>query len=709
VRRLSWLTPGMAVPVAAVVLSAALFLFEPLPLQVLRNAVFDQYERWHPRPYEAVPVRIVDIDAESLKRLGQWPWPRTRIADLIERLRRAGAAAIGFDVVFAETDRTSPASMAAVWHLPEELRRRLGELPDHDEAMAQALRGGRVVLGFALKRTGTGDTVPARPFRVVDLGASPLPFLNRFETAVTSIPVLEKAAAGDGALTFVPDSDGVVRRVPIVVRLRDQVLPSLIAEMLRVAQGQRNYVVRTTSRSGLQEVRIGSIAVPTTARGEMWVHYTRAVPDRYIPAWQVLAGDVPPARLEGRVILVGTSALGLMDLRSSPMGMLIPGVEAHAQALEQILAGQYLQRPAWAGAIEAMVIVIGGLAIGITALRVGALLSAGVAVAMLAAVAGGAWIAFVDHGVLLDPVTPALALLVTFMLGSIVHHVTTERRQRWVRAAFSRYVSPNRVDYLVDHPGQLELGGHRRECSFVFTDLAGFTGLMEHTDPAAAVALLNTYLDRMVAIAFRHGGTLDRIVGDAVAIMFSAPVAQPDHRRRALTCALEMHAFATRYARDLNARGVPFGHTRIGVHSGEVIVGNLGGTTMFDYRALGDAVNTAARLESVNRHLGTLVCVSEATLSGCPDAVARPVANLVLKGKSKPLMVYEPVIAVDGERPQHDQAYEDAYTLMQRHHPLARRAFADLARERPQDPLVQLQWARLEAGEQGDTIVLDEK
>jgi adenylate cyclase len=705
------LTLGKLVPFAAVAVGALLFLFEPLPLQILRNAVFDQYQRWHPRPYQAVPVRIIDIDEESLKRLGQWPWPRTRLAELIDRVQEAGAAVIGFDVVFAERDRTSPQSMLATWNPPPDVRRRLESLPDHDEIMAQALRRGRVVLGFAVERAGSPARLPARPFRVVNAGESPLPFLHPFGSAVTSIPLLEGAAAGNGALTFIPDSDGVVRRVPLMVKLGDEAVPSLVSESLRVAQDQRNYILKTSPEKGvgLQEIRIGGATVPSTPKGELWVHYTRPVPERYIPAWKVLAGEVPAQQLAGHVLLVGTSAQGLMDLRFSPMGTIIPGVEAHAQALEQILTEKYLQRPAWAGAIEALIIVVGGALVGVVALATQALVSAGVIAVLLLAVGWGAWFAFTSQGLLLDPVTPALALLITFILGSVVHHMTSERQQRWVRDAFSRYVSPNRVDFLVNNPGQLELGGRRQECSFVFTDLAGFTGLMEKIDPNEAVSLLNAYLDKMVGIAFENGGTLDRIVGDAVAIMFSAPVMQPDHRARALKCALEMHAFATRYSADLAAKGAFLGKTRIGIHTGEVIVGNFGGSTMFDYRALGDAVNTAARLESVNKHLGTTVCVSAATLSGCSGTVARPVGHLVLKGKNEALMVYEPLVGEGGEALQRDIAYEAAYDLLQRQDPGAREAFERLAQERPQDPLVRLHLQRLHAGEHGDTIVLDEK
>lgn len=701
---------GWLVPIVAVLLGIGIFLFDPLPLQVLRNNVFDQYQRWQPRAYQQVPVSIIDIDDESLARLGQWPWPRTQIADLVGRLQSAGAAAIAFDVMFAEPDRTSPGAMLRVWRLDTELRQHVARLPDHDAVLARTLARGGVVLGHALTRQGRPARHFATPFRVVDLGASPLPFLHAFKGTVAALPILQDGAAGNGAISFIPDSDGVVRRVPLLLRMGDQAVPSLAAEALRVGQGARNLMVRTTEEAGagLQAVRIGALDVPTTAQGEVWVHYTRPVAARYLPAWKVLAGQVPAERLGGHILLVGTSAQGLMDLRFSPLGGMIPGVEAHAQALEQILAGDYLSRPNWAPGLEALGILTGGLLVGFLGLSTGALLSAAAAAIALAVTGWGGWYAYSQHGLLLDPVTPGLALLLIFILTSLHHHASSERRQRWVKQAFSRYVSPNLVKHLVDNPGQLELGGSRRECSFIFTDLAGFTTLMEKLDPAEAVSLLNHYLDNMIRIAFRHEGTLDRIVGDAVAIMFSAPVEQADHRQRALRCAREMHRYASQYAREANARGIPFGATRIGIHTGEVTVGNFGGTNMFDYRALGDPVNTAARLESVNKQLGTLVCVSEATLAGCPEVVARPVGKLVLKGKTQPLAVYEPVIPEAGEALP-DTDYEVAYLHMALNDPQALEIFERLATERPDDPLVRLHLERLRGGQGGDLIVFTQK
>jgi adenylate cyclase len=704
----------MLVPLLAVLIGATLLLIDPPLLQTLRNSVFDQYQRAHPRVYQPAPVRIIDIDEESLTRIGQWPWPRSRIAELVVRLRQAGVAATGFDVLFAEPDRTSPKAMLDIWQLPPSTQRSIASLPDHDDLLAAALAPGGVVLGIALERQGTrGATLPDDKYRYVMMGESALPFAHAFASAVPSLQKLGSAASGNGVMTFVPDSDGVVRRVPMLLRLGDTLVPSLAAEVLRVGQGAQNYMVRTsdTPGVGMTEVKIGQFTVPTTSAGESWVHYTKPVKERTIAAWRILAGEVPDAELQGNLLLVGTSAQGLMDLRFSPLGGVMPGVEAHAQMLEQVLTDSFLQRPAWANSIEALTIIIGSMALGILGLVTGALASAVMTLVVIAGIIWAGWVAFVDYQLLLDPVTPAVGIFTAFLLSSLMHHFSSERSQRFVKQAFSRYVSPNLVSYIVDHPTELELGGKRQECSFIFTDLAGFTSLMEKIDPADAVALLNAYLDEMIAIAFQFNGTLDRIVGDAVAIMFSAPVHQPDHRQRALNCALAMQRFATKYTHDLQAKGIPFGHTRIGIHTGEVIVGNFGGSTIFDYRALGDPVNTASRLEAVNKHLGTRVCVSEATLSGCTGVVTRPVGQLVLKGKSKPLMVFQPIhegLEIPGA-PLTDPQYADAYALLTQDPIAARAAFEQLAMERPTDPLVRLHLRRLQDNQIGDLIVMTEK
>lgn len=710
-----WRLALYAVVLLAIVVSGtALLLADVGGLKTMRHAVFDQYQRWHPRPYADTAVRVIDVDEETLARLGQWPWPRTRIAQLLRSLQSAGPAAVGFDVVFAEPDRTSPEQMADIWELPATQRAALLALPSHDALLAQAIAGSPVVMGFSVvaqaPKSGAGQALSI-PARYVQMGPSPLA-LHRFDGAVPALPALTAAAAGNGALVFLPDNDGVVRRVPLVLRVKDALVPSLAAEMLRVGQAQPNYVLRTAPEGGaLQELRVGQIVVPTTAEGEAWVHYSREAPRRTIPAWTVMEGKVPASELAGKLILIGSSAHGLMDLRFSPLGTVIPGVEVHAQLLEQALTDGFLYRPHWATAAEVLVLVFGCLLVGVAAFAFTPGIAATLAFAVMALLLGGGWRAFTAHQLLLDAMTPVLAVAVAFVVPSLLRYHHTEQRRRWVSGAFSRYVSPNLVAHILQHPEQLELGGRRQVCSFVFTDLAGFTRLMEKIEPAKAVELLNAYLDRMVAIAFEHQGTLDRIVGDAVAVMFSAPVQQADHQQRAFDCAVAMQRFATNFAQAQQRAGVPFGRTRIGVHSGEVTVGNFGGSVMFDYRALGDAVNTASRLESINKKLGIHLSVSQDTLQACRSAPVRTVGNLVLSGKSEPLRVFHPWNdALEGEPDLQAIAdYESAYALLAQQPDDALAAFEALATRYPDDSLMRLHRDRLRRGERGDVLHFADK
>lgn len=698
--------PNVLICLTVVLACLAVFLWQPLPLQNLRTALFDQYQRWQPRVYQDVPVRIIDIDEQSLQRIGQWPWPRTQVAALVERLQAAGAAVIVFDVLFAEADRTSPEALMRSDDLPAALVEQLAALPRHDARLAAAIARSQVVLGFALERKPSSAGLPLSRFGLVELGGPVLGHLPAFQGAIRPLSLLEQAASGSGTLTFRPDSDGVVRRVPLLVGVDQAVRPSLVAEALRLQQRAAHY--RTlTGAAGVERIDIGRLSIPTTAEGELWVHFSRSHGPRTVPAWQVLAGQAPAA-LTGSIAIVGTSAQGLQDLRFSPLGGIIPGVEVHAQALEQILAGSYLQRPGWAIAVEALSLVLGGLLVCLLALRLQALVSALLVLGLLVGLNAAAWYAFSSQRLLLDLFTPALGLALVFIAASLIRHMAAEREQRWIRQAFSRYVSPNLVKHLVENPGQLTLGGQRQTCSFVFTDLTDFTEMVERKEPEAVVSLLNAYLDEVIAIAFRHEGTLDRIVGDAVAIMFSAPLAQPDHCARALACALEIHHFARRYVAELQARGVRFGQTRIGVHSGEVVVGNFGGSTIFDYRALGDPVNTTSRIEGLNAHIGTALCVSEVIRQQCPQVPMRPVGEVLLKGKRQPLRVFEPLQAagIGGER---DDLYEAAYRLLADDAAGAREAFELLHEQRPDDGLVAFHTGRLRAGERGDSFVMTRK
>jgi adenylate cyclase len=701
----------------AVLGAALVLLVVEAPLVVtLRHAVFDAYQRAHPRGYTPVAVRVVDVDDASLARFGQWPWPRTALADLVARLHRAGAAAIAFDMAFPEPDRSSPAQAFAPWRGEPLVEGLVGRLPDHDRVFADALRRAPTVVGFILGPEPRASEPPLAKAAFAVAGDDPRRFVPIARSAVVSLPELQRAAAGNGALNRAPSRDGVERRLPLLLELGETLYPTLTAEALRVAAGAESYLVKSSGASGESRfggstgvvlVQIGERRVVTDPQGTMWLHYGGPAPERTIPAWRVLAGELSEGDLPaGSVVFVGTSAPGLQDLRLNARGERVAGAEIHAEAAEQILQGTYLIRPDWARAAELLFTAAVSLALIGLVLRFGATWAFAVGT-----LAGGScylasWLAFTRGRLLLDPTVPSVTALAIYLVCSLSRQLRTERDKRWIRKAFQSYISPNLVRFLIDNPGELNLGGERRECSFVLTDIMGFTTLVERNAPDAVIALLNEYLDGMVAIALRHEGTLDRIVGDAVAVMFSAPVAQPDHATRAVACALAMDRFAQGFAGRKRAEGVALGRTRIGVNTGWVAVGNVGGQELVDYRALGDAVNTASRLEGANRALGTRVLVSGATAGACPGFLGRPAGTLILAGKSEGVDAFEPLTAAEAAAPA-AAAYRRAFALLAGRDPAAEAAFAALAAERPGDPLAAFHLARLRAGESGTMIALE--
>lgn len=703
-------------PLMILAVAVAVSFREPLFLTDLRDRVFDSYQRLKPRVYRPTPVRIVDIDEESLARIGQWPWPRTRVAELVDRLRDQGAAVIAFDMVFAEPDRTSPSRVIPLWEDLPELQQWARKLQDHDDVLAAAVLGGGVVTGFALTDT-TGQYSPAVKAGFANAGEDPRPFMPHYSGAVRTLTAIEALAAGNGALNVTVDHDGVIRRVPMVVRLGDAIYPTLAAEALRVAQGARSYVIKSAgasgeeslgTRTGIAAVRIGAFEAPTDKHGQMWVYYSNPAAERFIPAWKVLQGEVEREEVEGFIVLLGSSATGLQDLHATPLRISMPGVAVHAQIIEQLIHGEHLSRPDWASGAERLLMILLGVLVVALGYRIGPLWTACIGGAAVVGACVISWYAFTRYELLLDPVFPALSVLAVYLVFSLLRHLQSDQQQRWVRRAFSSYVSPKLVEQLVENPKHLKLRGERRELTFVFTDLAGFTALVECSEPAVIVPLLNDYLDGMIRIAFEHDGTIDKIVGDAIHLIFGAPVAQPDHAARAVACALELDAFADAYATQKRQEGVPLGETRIGVNTGPTVIGNFGGEQRFDYTAHGDAINTAARLESVNKYLGTRICVSGHTAELCPDFQGRPAGTLVLKGKSQGIGVFEPLPAavMASER---IAAYLDAFERMKHNDPSAENAFAALVERCPEDRLAAFHLKRLRSHETGVTVVMADK
>ncbi|MDD4911990.1 MAG: adenylate/guanylate cyclase domain-containing protein [Sideroxydans sp.] len=713
--RLAMWLMRFALPLAVIVAALAIQFADPQFRARIRENAFDQLQSLAPLSYrDELPVRVVAIDDGSLSGIGQWPWPRTVLADLIDRLTAMGARVVALDMVLSEPDRTSPEQVAAFWPKQRALQDTLRHTLPHDQVLAQSFARSRIAIGFPIEPVAVSATLPPAKARFLSYGGDAGAWLPHYGGGLASLPQLTAAAVGSGAISLEPGSDGVLRSVPLLYQVRDTLYPNLGLEALRLFGSFDNLALQVAAPAtgkvpGIVGVGLGEDAfLPTTPDGQVWLHFRPLAPERYVSAQDVLAGKVDAGKIKDHIVFVGATAKGLGDNIYSPLGELIPGIEGHVQLVEQLLTGDTLLRPAWENDLVAATLLLTWLALWWLLARFRPVWSVLLTVAVVAGLLGlSVWL-FTAQQLLLDPFYPALAVSVLFVAMMVPRYLQTEWEQRWIRDAFSRYVSPNRVKHLQENPHELALGAVYRECSFVMTDLEGFTPLMEKYAPDMLANLLNEYLEGMIQIAFRHDGTLDRIVGDAVVVMFSAPLVQPDHAARALACALEMDVFSRDCARRQREQGIPFGRTRIGVNTGNVLIGNFGGKTMLDYRALGDPINTAARLESINKQLGTHICVSAATVAQCVGFLGRPSGRLVLKGKTEAIVTYEPLTLEQMGHPNIVE-YLDAYALMEAGSPDAQEAFRQLAEHYPDDPLAVYHAKRLAAGEQGSTVVMTSK
>jgi len=615
----------------------AMRMTEPAAFQRSELAAFDILQRHHPRTYEPDLVRIVDLDDATLQRVGQWPWPRTRVAQLVQRLVQLEAAVVAFDIVFAEPDRTSPAQMLPLWSEQgesEALATELARLADHDVVLAEAFATGRVVTGFVLM-DHAGGHVPPPKAGVSYAGDDPAQFLPDLLGAVSNLAVLDAAAEGSGSFSIPwPESDGVYRRVPLLFRSDETLYPSLAGEAVRVATGGTSYLVKASNASGtrafgeatgISAVRIGrELVVPTDSVGRAWIHYSDPAPERYVSAWQVLEGTVNPELLRGHIVYIGTSAEGLKDLRATPVNPAMPGVQLHAEITEQILTGHFLLRPDWQKGAELLATLLVGLLLIVSLPRLGAAWCAGIGVVALAAVTGFSVWAYVEKQWLVAPVYVGAAVLGVYTTGSLAAFLRTEGEQREVRSAFGRYVSPAVVAQLADHPEDLRLGGQAREMSLLFCDVRGFTTISEQLGPEELTQLVNRFLTPMTRVILQHGGTIDKYMGDCIMAFWNAPLADPDHARDACAAALamegELAGVNARLAADRKEGAAPLPPLRIGIglNTGQCCVGNFGSDQRFDYSVIGDEVNLASRLEGQSKTYGVTTVVGDGTRQRLP-------------------------------------------------------------------------------------------
>jgi adenylate cyclase len=629
---------------------AALRITNPLPLQELRVRVFDLFQVLHPREATQRPAVIIDIDEKSLKSIGQWPWPRTRIADLITRLTDMGALVIAFDIVFAEPDRMSPGIAADTFRdLDDATRAKLRALPSNDEILANAFRKSRVVLGESGLPFAVAQQPGAQlPVGIATLGGDATPYLLNFPGLLRNVPTLEQTASGRGLFTIRAERDGIVRRVPIVMQAQGAIMPSLTLEMLRVVSGSNTVLIRT-DHAGVQSAAVPGFVIPTDRNGQLWVHFAPHDMARFVSASDVLDGRVPAERIAHHLVLIGTSAVGLLDSKTTPIDPVMPGVEVHAQVLENVLTNSVLTAPNYAIGVELFTAFLFGVVIIWLAPTLNPLLLLGAGAAIVALTVGASWYSFVQYRLLFDFTYPLISSGLVYLTLLFSNYISEQAQRRRIRSAFGQYLAPALVEQLAQSPEKLVLGGEEREMSILFSDVRGFTTISElyKDDPQGLTALMNSFLTPLTNAIIEHKGTIDKYMGDAVMAFWNAPLDDASHELNACEAALEMlrrvdtlNSQREQQAGETGQRFIPI-KVGVGINTGKCVVGNMGSDLRFNYSVLGDPVNLASRLEGQSKSYGVPIIVGSKTASGLRDKFAvLELDCITVKGKTEPESVY---------------------------------------------------------------------
>jgi adenylate cyclase len=623
---------------------------DPLPLHELRVRTFDAYQVVKPRQVTQRPVVIIDIDEKSLSRFGQWPWPRTRVADLVQRLTDLGAAAIAFDIVFAEPDRLSPGVVAETLRdLDEESRVKLRALPGNDQVLADVLRRAPAVLG----ESGLPKFVPQPDLKLpltglATLGEDPRPFLLKFPGLLRNIPVLEEAAPGRGLFTIRTERDGIVRRVPMIMEAQGDLMPSLTFEMLRIVTKSDTILIKA-DEAGIKSVAVPGFEVPTDRNGQLWVHFSRHDPARYVSAADLLEGRVGPDVISRKLVLIGTSAVGLLDVKTTPLDPVMPGVEVHAQVLESALTRTVLSQPNYAIGAELLIAMLFCAAIIWLAPILGAMALLAFGAVIVASMVAASWYLFAELRLLIDFTFPLLASTAVYLVLVFGSYFREQAQRRRIRSAFGRYLSPTLVEQLAHSPKKLVLGGEERDMTIMFSDVRGFTSIAESFmhDPQGLTSLMNRLLTPLTNAIINRKGTIDKYMGDAIMAFWNAPLTDDEHQINACEAALDMidRIAALNVEREHEAResGKPFIPMQVGIglNTGTCVVGNMGSDLRFDYSVLGDSVNLASRLEGQSKSYGLPIIVGSKTAMAAKDRFAILELDFItVKGKTEPEVIY---------------------------------------------------------------------
>lgn len=618
-------------------------------------------------------IVIVDIDERSLLEQGRWPWSRNRLAEMVNRLfDQYKIRVLGFDVVFAEKDESS--GLKTLEKIGHELKTnaefgkaldKIRPTLDYDQMFADSLKGRPVALGYYFRPDGNKNAaVGALPPPAIVAGTFNISSVDFIHAGAfgANLPVLQKSAAAAGHFNPEPDSDGISRKIAMLTEYDGSLYESLSLAVARLALNVPKVEAGFVSGSagdayaGLEWLQLGNRRIPVDE------HIAALIPFRgrqssftYVSATDIFTGKVDPKVLEGAIVLVGTTAPGLMDLRAAPVQSVYPGVEMHANMIAGILDQNIKEQPAYLLGAEVVMLFLAGVVLALGMAVLSPLWSSLLAGAVLALSIAFNLLLWQEANLVMPIASMLLMVTALYLLNMSYGFFVESRGKRQLAGLFGQYVPPELVDEMAKDPDTFTLEGESRELTVLFSDVRGFTTISEGLDPKQLTLLMNEYLTPMTHVIHHRRGTIDKYMGDAIMAFWGAPVADPEHARHALLAALDMMEALKKLQADFVAKGWPPINIGIGLNSGTMTVGNMGSEFRMAYTVMGDAVNLGSRLEGLTKEYGVNIIVSEFTKHELPDFVFRELDCVRVKGKDEPVAIYEPIgqvgqISVDIEK-----------------------------------------------------------
>jgi adenylate cyclase len=613
-------------------------------------------------------VVIATIDEKSLSELGRWPWPRTHIARLVDKLKQYKAKAVGFDIVFSEPDENS--SIKTIVELSNDVKKsgiqdkRVQKLlsakkmtADTDAILARSIaRAKNVTLGYFFHLTAkdvahisekeidtSAENISNSRYQMIRETAKPDEFtLVHAYAAAANLKRLSQAAENAGYFNAFPDTDGTLRWSPLMIKFQDNYYAPLSMSLL-LQYLDWPMLSLNLNDFGVEGIRIGEIDIPTDEAGRMLVNYLG--PAKTFPHYSIsdiIKGRLSPDTFKDKIVIVGATATGIYDLRVTPFSTVYPGVEIHATVIDNILHENFLQRSAWTSFVDVCTLIFFGLVIGLVIPRVKAVQGMLLSFFIIAFFVVANTFIFSQFNIWLNLIYPVLTMIVIYLGITIYHYITEEREKKKIKGAFQYYLTASVINEMLKDPTKLKLGGDKKDLSVLFSDIRGFTSISEKMSPEELVHLLNEYLTAMTNVVFKYEGLLDKYMGDAIMAVFGAPLDQPDHALRACRTAIGMMQELKILQRKWAEEERPVLNIGVGVNTGDMVVGNMGSEMRFDYTVMGDSVNLGSRLEGINKEYGTNIIISEYTYEAVKDVLfCRELDSVRVKGKKLPVRIFE--------------------------------------------------------------------